>query len=122
MNKDEFENFEKNSQFIKNGIIKDELPASFNQQLMRKIRKEDALKPEFTFFGLRPVYAMVTLLLILSIAIFFIAPFKNKTITTIPNQTAISFTDEDHLAVENILLASNGTGEDEVLMDLFTNK
>lgn len=121
MNKSEFENFGKNSRFIKNGLIKDELPASFNQQLMRKIREENAPRPEFTFFGLRPVYAMITLLLILSIAIFFIAPFKNKTITVIPNQTAVSLTDEDHKAVENILLTSNGTGEDEVLVDLFAN-
>lgn len=119
MRDDEFENIEKTSQFIKNGLIKDELPDSFNQQLMQKIRQEDLTKPEFSFFGLRPAYVLATLLVILSIAIFLIAPFKNKTTIIIPQQTAIYFTDEDHREVENILLVSNNTGEDEALIDLF---
>lgn len=121
MNNDEFENIEKTSQFIKNGLIKDELPASFNQRLMQKIRQKELRMQEFSFFGLRPAYALATILIILSLVFFFFAPFKNKTTIIIPQQTAIYFTDEDHHEVENIFLTSNTIGEDETLIDLFAN-
>lgn len=119
MNGDELENDEKTSRFIKNGLIKDELPASFNQRLMQKIRQEKLPKREFKFFGLKPAYALAALLIILSLAFFLAAPHKNKTTVIIPEQTAVSLTNEDHREVENILLVSNGAGEDEVLTDLF---
>lgn len=110
---------------IKNMFIKGTLPASFNQKLMRKIRqeKEETRRPVFAFFAPRLAYALAGVLIILCLAFFFLAPPKHKTdIAVAPQQQiAVVFTDDDHNEAEKIFLVSNGSNEDDALIELFSN-
>ncbi|MFH1454595.1 MAG: zf-HC2 domain-containing protein [Armatimonadota bacterium] len=118
----ELEVLKRVSSSVKQGIIKDSLPSSFNQKLMSKIRSKKESKPSFSFFGLKPAYAFAAILIIFGIFIFFFTPVKDKFINPKQPEVVAYFTETENQQAENIFLVShNDSTEEEALIDLFAD-
>lgn len=117
----EFERLKKTARTVKDHLVKDKLPESFNQRLMKKIQEPCTSRFSFKIFIPRLAYTVVVILILLGIV--FYVPIKEKFAFKPAKQieqTVVYFTQSDHQEAEKIfLVSSNDVEDEEVLINLF---